>query len=155
MFPNWLTTIKTTTKVWSHRFKLFKDVPRYALEERPIGHWDWTIEYASAELALLELIHDIKEETDFTVADKYFESATTLRPKIVNNLLTTCTMVQAKRLFLWFAKRHNLHWVDSLNLSEINLGKGKRMIIKGGKLDKELQITVPKRMANGFQSDFF
>ena len=31
-----------------------------------------------------------------------------------------------------------------LNLGNINLGKGKRVIVKGGHLDQKYQITVPK-----------
>lgn len=146
---------KTTPKVLPQRLRLFKDVPRYLLVEHPVGHWDWTIWLASPELALLELVDETKEEADFTVTDKYLETATTLRPKVVNNLLSKCIVIQAKRLFLWFGKRHNLQWVSSLDLSKIHLGPGKRMIVKGGTLDKEFQITVPRKMVNGFQSDFF
>lgn len=157
--PNWLATSGEKAKIHPHRFKLFRNVPQYAITEHQIGHWDWTIEYASPELALLELVDDIKDETDFTVADKYFEPATTLRPKVLNTLLSTCTMVQAKRLFLWFAKRHEHPWYAALNMSDIHLGSGKRMVIQGGSLDKDFQITVPKEMTarttDGSQPNFF
>jgi len=107
------------------------------------------------ELALLELLNDVKDEASFKMADTYFEAATTLRPKILNQLLSACKKVYINRLFLWFAKRHDLQCIDSLNISDINLGKGKRMIIRGGSLDKEFQITVPKEMANDVRPDFF
>ena len=106
-------------------------------------------------MALLELVNEVADEAGFTMTDKYFESATTLRPNLLNELLSGSVKIQANRLFLWFAKRHNLPCFDSLNLSEINLGKGKRMIVRGGALDKEFQITVPKEMANGTQPNFF
>jgi hypothetical protein len=89
------------------------------------------------------------------LADKYFETATTLRPELINQLLSACSKVQVNRLFLWFAKRHKLQCFSSLKLSDINLGSGKRMIVRDGALDKEFHITVPKRMADDIQSDFF
>ena len=33
-------------------------------------------------------------------------------------------------------------WFDYLNLSKINLGSGKRVISKGGKLDKKYNIVI-------------
>ncbi|TKB05559.1 type IV toxin-antitoxin system AbiEi family antitoxin domain-containing protein [Desulforhopalus sp. IMCC35007] len=153
--PNWLSTLNEKVQIVPHKFKLVPDLPVTAITDRPFGHWDWPIPYASAELALLELINEITDEASFTMADKYFESATTLRPKLLNELLSSSIKIQANRLFLWFAKRHNLPCFESLNLSDINLGKGKRMIVRGGALDKEFHITVPKGMANGTQPDFF
>lgn len=153
--PNWLNTVNEQVQIFPHRFKLILDLPDTAITDLPFGHWDWPIPYASVELALLELVDAVADEAGFTMADKYFETATTLRPKLLNKLLSSCNKIHANRLFLWFARRHNLPCFDSLNLSEINLGSGKRMIIRGGALDKEFQITVPKGMANGTQSEFF
>lgn len=153
--PNWLSTLNEKAQIVSHKFKLLSDLPVTAINNRPFGHWDWPIPYASSELALIELVDEIADEAGFTMTDKYFESATTLRPKLLNELLSNSLKIQANRLFLWFAKRHNLPCFNSINLSEINLGKGKRMIVRGGALDKEFQITVPKGMANGTQPNFF
>ncbi len=153
--PSWLTTLKKPVQIVSHQLKIFKNLPAAAITERPFGHWDWQIPYASIELALLELLNDVRDESDFRMADTYFEAATTLRPKLLNQLLPACKMVRVNRLFLWFTKRHNLQYLDSLNLSEINLGNGKRMIVRGGTLDKEFQITVPKEMADETRPDFF
>lgn len=154
-FPPWLTTINKPVHMVSHQLKMFTDIPTASITERPFGHWDWPIPYASMELALLELLNDVRDEASFKMADTYFEAATTLRPKVLNQLLSACNKVYINRLFLWFAKRHNLQYVDSLNIPAINLGKGKRMIVRGGSLDKEFQITVPKEMANDIRPDFF
>lgn len=153
--PNWLTTLNDRDQIVPHRFKLISDLPDTSITNHPFGHWDWPIPYASVELALLELANEVTDEAGFTMADKYFETATTLRPKLLNKLLSSCNKVRTNRLFLWFARRHNLPCFESLNLAEINLGTGKRMLIRGGALDKEFQITVPKGMANGTQPDFF
>jgi hypothetical protein len=153
--PSWLTTTNEPIQIVPHHLKIFTNTPTTAITERPFGHWDWPIPYASLELALLELLNDVKDEASFKMADTYLEAATTLRPKILNQLLSACKKVYINRLFLWFAKRHNLQCIDSLNISDINLGKGKRMIVRGGSLDKEFQITVPKEMANDVRPDFF
>ena len=34
-------------------------------------------------------------------------------------------------------------WVQKLDVSQINFGKGNRMIVAGGKFDRKYQITVP------------
>jgi hypothetical protein len=46
-------------------------------------------------------------------------------------------------LFLWYAERHNHAWLKKLDRSGINLGRGKRMLVRGGKLDPKYNITVP------------
>lgn len=153
--PNWLSTLNEKAQIVPHKFKLVSDLPITAINDQPFGHWDWPIPYASLELALLELVDEVADEAGFTMTDKYFESATTLRPKLLNQLLSCSVKIQANRLFLWFAKRHNLACFNFLNLSDINLGKGKRMIVRGGTLNKEFQITVPKGMVNDSQSNFF
>jgi hypothetical protein len=153
--PNWLIARKKPVEIVAHRLKIFTEPPVASISYRPFGHWDWPIPFATMELALLELLDDVIDEASFRMVDKYFETATTLRPNLLNQLLSACKKVQVNRLFLWFAKRHNLQCLDSLNVSNINLGKGKRMIIRSGSLDKEFQITVPKGMANGTQPDFF
>ncbi len=153
--PAWLTTIDKPVHITPHHLKIFTNIPTASITERTFGHWDWPIPYSSTELALLELLNDVKDESGFKMADKYFETATTLRSKVLNQLLSACKKVYINRLFLWFAKRHDLQCVDSLDISAINLGKGKRMIVRGGSLDKEFQITVPKEMVNDIKPDFF
>jgi len=73
-----------------------------------------------------------------------FEGAGGLRPKLIQTLLEECTQIKAKRLFLWLAKRQNHQWYHHIDISQINLGSGKRQIIKNGFLDKDFMISVPK-----------
>jgi hypothetical protein len=49
-----------------------------------------------------------------------------------------------KRLFFWFAERHNHTWLKQIDRNAISLGSGKRMLVKGGKLDPKYLITVPE-----------
>ena len=49
-----------------------------------------------------------------------------------------------KRLLFFFADRHQHAWLPRINKDAIDLGKGKRMLVRGGKLNTAYQITVPK-----------
>jgi hypothetical protein len=69
---------------------------------------------------------------------------TTLRPDKVQLLLELCSSVKVKRLFLYMAEKQNHFWFNDLDLDKINLGAGKRMIVKNGVLDAKYQITVLK-----------
>ena len=151
--PTWTASIEGI--VFEHHTpQCFDTLDEGALTTRAFGHWDWQLRLSSIELALMELLCDVREEADFSVADKYFESATTLRPKLVNALLHQCTQIKAKRLFLWFAKRHNHAWINGLDLNGLDLGSGNRVIVKGGALDKAYQITVPREMSGDAQFFF-
>ncbi len=130
-----------------YKEKCFKTIPKEALTVLPFGHWDWELKISTVELALLEIIREIKNESDFIVVDRYFESVTVLNPNRINKLLKICSHIKTKRLFMWFAKRHHHPWFNNLKIDKINLGKGKREIIKGGILDKTYQITIPREMA--------
>ena len=52
--------------------------------------------------------------------------------------------MKVKRLFLWSAERHGHRWGERLERDRINLGKGKRLIAKQGRLNRKYQITVPE-----------
>lgn len=55
------------------------------------------------------------------------------------------------RLFLRFAERHNHAGLKlkQLHREEIDLGIGKRMLRRGGKLDPKFNITVPEDLDAG------
>ena len=42
-----------------------------------------------------------------------------------------------------FADRHRQPWLNQLDRGKIDLGTGKRMLVKGGTLDPKYHITVP------------
>jgi hypothetical protein len=71
------------------------------------------------------------------------EGLTTLRPKLVQELLEKCHSVKVKRLFMLLAERANHPWVKKLDLSKVDFGTGNRMLIKGGRVNKKYQISVP------------
>lgn len=69
---------------------------------------------------------------------------TTLSPRRLQQLLADCHSVKVKRLFLFYADRHPHAWVKRLDTHAVTLGAGKRMLVKGGKLNTAYQITIPE-----------
>ncbi len=146
--PSWLSKLEAPYCFTLHNALQFDEPVVEAVTTRPFGHWDWPLRYATPELALLEMSSAIRQSSDFEVLDTIFESATTLRPQLIMKLLESCRQVKAKRLFLWFAERQSFAWFKHLDVKAINLGSGKRALLKGGVLDKKYQITVPGNMAS-------
>ncbi len=71
------------------------------------------------------------------------EGLANLSPRRLQGLLEACRSVKAKRLFFFFADRHQHAWLKRLDRQAIDLGKGDRLLVKGGKLNSVYHITVP------------
>jgi hypothetical protein len=153
--PAWVRDFQGPFLFAVHTRRLFDPLPRAAVHQRPFGAWDWPIPFSQPELALLELLAEVQDEADFATVDKFFEAVVNLRPELLHDLLRNCSQVKAKRLFLWFSDRHNHAWRQALDTEEIDLGRGKRMIVKGGSYNPAYQITVPKQMAVGEESPLY
>jgi hypothetical protein len=147
--PVWVTDFPARFRFEVHTQSLFDALPESAVQSRPFGAWDWPIPFSTPEVAMLELLAGVRETVDFSVADKFFDAAVNFRPDLLRALLRACTQVKAKRLFLWFSDRHGHAWRQALETDGIDLGRGKRMLVKGGAYDATYQITVPKDMAGG------
>jgi hypothetical protein len=78
------------------------------------------------------------------------EGLSNLSPRRLQKLLADCRSVKVKRLFFFFADRHKHAWLKHLDTKYIDFGTGKRMLVKGGKLDPVRQITVPEEL-NGIR----
>jgi len=153
--PAWVIDFPAPFRFGIYNRRIFDALPEMALEPKPFGAWDWPIPHSTPELALLELLAGVREAADFSVVDKLFEAAVNLRPEMLRALLRACTQVKAKRLFLWFSDRHGHDWRQMLETNDIDLGRGKRMLIKGGAYDATYQITVPREMADGSEQSLY
>ncbi len=71
------------------------------------------------------------------------QAMTTLRPQRVGMLLRHCRSIKAKRLFLALAERHRHAWLSHVPLDGVDLGRGKRALVPGGRLHPTYQITLP------------
>lgn len=104
---------------------------------------------SSPEMAVLEWLFSVSDEQLFSdsIVDT-FDGLTNLRPRRLQALLQACTSIRTKRVFLLLARYFKHGWYSRLDISAIELGRGKRQLVKGGVLDKEYQVTVPPRFAN-------
>lgn len=142
--PAWVTDLKLGEKLVFHKGSLFnEDANELGFTALPTVVRDWTIRISSAERAIMELLSLIDETAaSFSYASEMFGGLTVLRPETVSGLLTACRSIKVKRLFLYFAEYHNYPWAQKLDTSRIDLGSGKRLVVRGGKLDNKYQITV-------------
>lgn len=114
------------------------------LARKPWGQWDWPLTLSSPERAVLELLDELPDRESFHQADKLIEGLVNLSPRRLQKLLEDCKSIKVKRLFFFFADRHSLSWLRRLDRKRIDLGKGKRLLVRGGKLDHTYGITVPE-----------
>jgi hypothetical protein len=119
------------------------------IQRLPAGPWNRPLTMSLPERAILELLDEVPERDTFHQADVLMEGLRTLSPQRLRALLLDCKNVKVKRLFFWFAERHNHAWLQKLDRSGIDLGKGKRLLVRGGKLDPKYNITVPETLDAG------
>ena len=146
--PRWTFQIEIKEKLQKVSRNPFSLDRTTGIEEVPFGTWDWPIRYSLPERAFPELLSTVDSAAEIQQADRLFEGAANLRPVIVQEMVEQCRQVKATRLFLWLAKRHNFPWFKKLDIDTIDLGSGKRQIVKDGILDKDYLITIPKEMVN-------
>ena len=160
--PGWLAKLPLqTTFRWHNSARLFDDKnERSAHAPQPNetpsllpsgfmasgGTMRWPLRLSSAERAILEWLDELPTRDSFHHLDMVMEGLANLSPRRLQTLLETCRNVKVKRLFFYFADRHRHAWLDKLDKSSINLGSGKRHLVKGGKLDATYLITVPEDM---------
>lgn len=107
------------------------------------GQWDWPLTLSQPERAYLEMLDELPRNESFRQADMIMQSAANFSPRRLQKLLVDCDSVKVKRLFFFFADRHRHAWLKRLDKDAVDLGKGKRMLVLGGKLDPNYLITVP------------
>jgi hypothetical protein len=161
--PTWLHELPVDAKfLWHNSRRLFTDDP---LEQRPkrpqsldepnpslmpggfmIRHGAppaWPIRYSIVERAILQLLDELPDCESFHQVDMLMEGLANLSPRRLQTQLENCRSVKVKRLFFFFADRHRHAWLSRLEKDKIHLGAGKRVLVKGGRLDPHYQITVP------------
>jgi hypothetical protein len=164
-WPGWVSRVPVDTKLVLHNARrLFRDreVPAFFTKGEPApkapedsgftqqqGKWKYPLTLSTPERAVLELLDEVPKHETFHQADVLMEGLRNLSPRRLQPLLADCKSVKVKRLFLWFAERHNHAWLQKLDRSKVDLGTGKRMLVRGGKLDTKYNITVPEKLDGG------
>jgi hypothetical protein len=104
---------------------------------------NFSVRIAAPERAAMEMLHLVPREVGFDEAQLIMENLVALRVDAVQWLLEECRSVKVKRLFLYMAEQKEHPWLSKLDLEKVDLGKGKRMIVRQGRFDAKYRITVP------------
>lgn len=99
---------------------------------------------STPERAAFELAAGLTTGGSWDTAYETFSGLTMLRPDLVRSLLLACRKVVVKRLFLHLAARSGHAWLQYVDLTGVDLGKGDRQVVMGGQLDPVYRITVPR-----------
>ena len=170
--PGWLHKLNLGKRFIFHRAARLFPEGKHSGSERKFGSWDSATqrfsglaalpEHAEAiewgekdmpmivsgrERAALEHLDDIPGRSRFDDVGNILENMVALDPTVAGNLLRQCRSIKVKRLFLWFAERHQQAWFKQIDLKRIDLGKGKRALVReDGCFDSKYQITYPQYM---------
>jgi hypothetical protein len=166
---SWVSKLSTKDPLVLHRDRLFAEDseaagepeephpafrdrhhPRLGLRQQPWSAYGWPIVYSTPERAILELLDEVPANESPSHANLLIQGLTTLSPRRLARLLRSCRSVKVKRLFFALAGRHNHRWLEKLDPKEFDLGKGKRMLIPGGRLHPRYLITLPEDLNDAY-----
>ena len=145
--PAWFLNHPWDVRVRYHCPKLFDRAVPAGLTQ--IKREAYTVEASAPERAILEVMHLATTNEAVEHAVQLMEGLSTLRPQVAQALLEACRSIKVKRLFLWAAQHSGHRWFDRMSPGVLDLGKGKRVLYRGGCLDATYQITVPPTEAAG------
>lgn len=143
--PNWLVKLPTNAPIRIRPRSLFTDPKLGVTMGNKTGlPWDWGLTLSTPERAILEAIDELPDQESFHTLDMVFESLTTLRPRLLSDLLQACRKIKVKRLFFVFADRHDHPWRKRIDPKAFDLGSGDRALAQGGKIHPRYRIMVPQ-----------
>lgn len=142
ILPTWFSKDRLDVNILLIRTNLFPVDKELGISE--FKEKDLILKISAPERAALEMLHLVPGKVGFDEALLIMENLATLRSELVQRLLTTCRSIKVKRLFMFMAEKNGHSWVSELDVSKLDLGKGKRMIVPNGRLDKKYLITVPR-----------
>ena len=143
-FPKWLLEYDWNVILRTFKTEYFPDSSSI-MEMQQDG---FTLLVSERERAFMECLLLAPEYYNLTDLYYVMESLTTLRPVVVQELLENSKSVKVKRLFLYMAEKAAHPWFKHLDLSKIDLGNGKRMLVKNGVYNSKYQITLPRDLVN-------
>lgn len=114
----------------------------------PVKENSFEVEVSSPARALMECLYLAPERFDLMECYQLMEGLNNPRPDDVRDLLESCSSVKVKRLFLYMAEKAGHSWLEYVNKEFIDLGKGKRHLVKDGVYISKYGITVPKEIAS-------
>jgi len=148
--PLWFKQYRWGAKVRYMATNLFVGGADQGLTKREMGFY--SVSVSAPERAMMEVLYGVPKEESYEEAKLLMEGLTTLRPRVVQTLLERCASIKVKRLFMVLAESCRHAWVKKLDLSKVDFGKGKRMLVRGGRFDSKYNITVPETGDRGSAS---
>jgi hypothetical protein len=135
------------TKHWSGSYT-FRRTTMLPGSEALSGYDTGNIEIriSSVPRAMMECLEMAPDHFDLEEAWLIMEGLNALSPQQVQHLLEQCSSIKTKRLFLYFAEKAGHVWFKHLDISRIQLGTGKRSIVKNGVLNSKYRITLPNNL---------
>lgn len=144
--PGWVGKLRLRERFAEHSNRLFLTGVA-ALETAPWGSRDELMPFARPEQAVLEFLGLVPKQQSLEHAMLLMGGLVDLSSKRLIELLAACRSVKVKRLFLALASQERFQWVKPVvtaaDSGRIDLGKGKRSLVPGGKLHPKYMITVP------------
>ncbi len=141
--PAWFTKYNWGVKV--NYFSSSFLPPKVGLQT--LEHSNFSLQISNPIRALLECLYLAPKKQNLLECYEIMEGLNNLRPDQVQKLLEQCNSIKVKRLFLYMAEKSKHDWFKYLDLGEINVGKGKRSLVKEGVYIGKYRITVPKELA--------
>lgn len=138
--PKWLLS-----NSWDVEFEVYKSslfANEQGLVERALNGLN--LQISSPERAILEVLHLYPQHQSLNEITYLIENLTQLRPKILQSLLESCNSIKVKRLFLHLSEQFNHPWLSGLDITKIDLGKGKRVLGNGGKYFPKYKLSLPE-----------
>jgi hypothetical protein len=137
--PTWFKNYDWGTTINYHK-TTFLPAEKF-LQEKEFKNF--SIKISSAPRAIMECLYLVPDEQDLMECFHFMESMNNVRPGVVQDLLENCKSIKVKRLFLYLADKVNHEWFKKLEIEKIDLGNGKRSIVRKGVYNSKYKITVP------------
>ena len=135
-------------RFWHSREQLFAPPAEMPVGVRQLS-WSekrFAIWVSGPERAMLELLAEVPGNYRVDDADVLIDGLTAMDPQLLQEMLADCRIIKVKRLALWFVRRHFPRLLDHIDMDRIDLGRGNRVIARGGFLDKDYKITLPEHL---------
>ncbi len=117
------------------------------------AHNSFSVKISAPPRAIMECLYLAPKHQELFECYELMEGMNDLRPKSVQELLENCSSIKVKRLFLYLADKFKHPWLNFVGLSNVDLGTGKRSLVKNGVYIDKYKITVPKEFEKNEQPE--
>ena len=111
-----------------------------------VKHKSFKVKVSGPARAIMECLYLASGSQPLMEVYELMEGLNNLCPATAQKLLEACASVKVKRLFLYLADKAGHEWLDYIKSDKVDLGSGKRAIVKDGVYVPRYQITVPRAL---------